>query len=57
MSYNDDEELQIGEFKEEDVLDLDLELDEPLDPIEELDLGDDEEEADDEFASIDGSIY
>jgi len=57
MSYNDDEELQIGEFKEEDALDLDLELDEPLDPIEELDLGEDEEEVDDEFASIDGSIY
>ena len=60
MSYNDDEELKIGEFEEgaEDELDLDDAL-EPLD--DDLDLANDETEDDEEadgLADLDGSsIY
>jgi hypothetical protein len=59
MSYNDDEELKIGDSsepeEEEDGLDLVDPLDEPLDD----DLLSEEEEDDDElsseFAGLDGS--
>ena len=55
MSYNDDEELKIGDMQaEEDDLDLDADLEGPLDDDVALD---DEEEPADEFASLDGSLY
>ena len=57
MSYNDDEELKIGEFEEEDVDDelsdtFDDLLDDDLsDPIEDID----DEESIDKIADLEGS--
>jgi hypothetical protein len=55
MSYNDDEELKIGEF-EEGVEDDDLELGNGLDePLLDDDLLAEDDELADEFAGLDGS--
>jgi len=58
MSYNDDEELKIGEFEEEDdELDLDDDALDPLDddltPMDDID--DEEDELGEGFAGLDGS--
>jgi hypothetical protein len=57
MSYNDDEELKIGDAlepeEEEDELDLVDPLDEPLD--DDLLPEDEEDDLSSEFAGLDGS--
>jgi hypothetical protein len=60
MSYNDDEELKIGEFEEgeEEADDLDDAFDAPLDDdlLADDDSDDDEDDEDFEgFAGLDGS--
>jgi hypothetical protein len=56
MSYNDDEELKIGEFEEgveDDDLDLGNGLDDPL--LEDDLLAEDDDELAEDFAGLDGS--
>ena len=55
MSYTDDEEEKIGGLDiEDDDLDLDMSIDDPLD--DDL-LSEDDGEELDEFADLDGSSY
>lgn len=57
MSYNDDEELKIGDMSEEDDADLDLgaDLDDPL--LDDGILPDEDEDTEEGFAGIDGAEY
>ena len=58
MSYNDDEELKIGDFEEEEDEDLDVDIfDDTLDDdfSEPLDIDDEEEESFDKIADIEGT--
>ena len=56
MSYNDDEELKIGDISEiDEEEDGDIDLDDLSDSVDDNDLLEDDDLVDDEVAGLDGS--